>query len=801
MGLDSNNVFSKQGMDYRELLRPYLKHWKWFAGSVFLAVLLAVVYLRYTIPEYAVQAKIQILQDQSATSELSAFRDLGILTGGGANTQVEDEIEILNSRTNFMEVARQLGLNVTIKALGTIMNSELYTNPPFKLIFRSPDSVALKAKGKFKLLVLSETSFSLTEEIEGEEMPSRNYDFGGTIQANIGEFVITPITNNVSGILNREYEIAVRPLSEVAQVYKTNMVISITNELSNIISITLNDAIPEKSIDIMNGLINNYNQNAVDDKKAIADRTAEFINDRIADIYGELSTVDSSAEEFKTNRGITDVASQANINLNAGVQSQQELRNAEIQLNIAASMKDIMDTQSGYDILPANIGLSDGTVASTVARYNELVLERERLLKSSNERNPIIVNLNEQLDALKSSLQSSLSGMTNNLTLQVNNLSGQLSQINSRIYAAPRNERALRDIARQQQTTEALYLYLLQKREESQITYASATPKSKIIDKAYRVGPDPVSPRKPVILLAAFILGVVIPFSVIYGRQLFDNRVHNKVELEKLVGNIPVLAELPQLKRKEANLVKSGDRTVLAESLRILRTNLDYLIKTHGSKNGGNIVFVTSSVPGEGKTLMASNLAMIYAKANKKVLLLGADIRNPKLNQFYSGKDADRIGRSSRKTPTEGLTDYLVNRDLTVSEITSNMLVSDQMVDIIYSGKLMPNPAELLMSERMEELFDDLRRKYDYIIVDTAPMIVVSDTQLISKYADQILYVTRANFTELKVLEFPLKLQMEGKLKNLSFVVNGVKDTNLGYGGKYGYGYGKPVKKWWQFAS
>jgi capsular exopolysaccharide synthesis family protein len=389
--------------------------------------------------------------------------------------------------------------------------------------------------------------------------------------------------------------------------------------------------------------------------------------------------------------------------------------------------------------------------------------------------------------------------MIDNLTLQVNSLSNQLSRINSRIYSAPRNENALRDISRQQQTTETLYLYLLEKREESQVAFASTSPKSKIIERAYGISNVPVSPKKRVILLASIILGTLIPFSIIYIRHIFDNKVHNKIELEKLAGDIPVLAELPRLGKKEKTLVKTADRSVLAESMRILRTNLDYLLKFKKRTEGGSMVFVTSSVPGEGKTLVSSNLAMIYLKANKKVLLVGGDIRNPKINQFYSGKNVDKLKRVSGNEENKGLTDYLVDDSLSAKDITSTMLVSDQMIHIIYSGKLMPNPAELLMNDRLEALVSEVRDKYDYIIVDTAPMVVVSDTMLMTKLADVVVYVTRAGVTDKKVLEYPLKMKKEGKLKNLTFVVNGVKDNNLGYGGKYGYGYGKTVKKWWQF--
>lgn len=757
-----------------------------------ISIVLAILYIRYATPEYAVNAKIQILEDQGSSSELGAFADLEILTGG--NIQVEDEIEILNSRSNLMQVVKELGLNIKVQSIGRIHNSEIYPSPPIKINFLIPDSIVNISKTDFVIKILSPTSFSY---IEDDKLPVKTYSFGNTINSTIGEFVIIPRETNLEPYLNSEFKISINPVDNIANQYQQKLQIAISNELSNIISLSLNDPVERKGIDILNALLRTYNGNHISDKKAIADRTAEFIDERIRDISGDLSSVDETAEEFKSRKGITNMAAQSDLNLNVGAESRQALQDARIQLDIATSMKNYIDNQIEFDVLPMNMA-SDANIGGTVAMFNEMVAERKRLLKSSNEKNPIIVNLDERLNSLKRSLQSSLSSLTNNLNLKVNELSNQLSQINASIYAAPGNERALRDITRQQQTTEALYLYLLQKREEAQITYASATPKSKIIDMPFGVSPDPVSPKKPIIILASLIIGFIVPFSVIYLRDLLDNKVHNKIELEKFVGDVPVLAELPKIKKKEHNLVKAGERTVLAESLRILRANLDYLIKSRSRSDTGNVIYVTSSVPGEGKTLLASNLAMIYAKANKKVLLLGADIRNPKLYQFYTGKNIDKLGRSIRNKENKGLSDFLVDDSLEMRDIISNMLVYDQTVDVIFSGKIPPNPSELLMSNRVGELIDELKEKYEYIIVDTAPLMVVSDTLLISEYADQTLFVTRAHETELKVLEFPLKLHKEGKIKGMSFIVNGVKDANLGYGGQYGYGYGKPPKKWWK---
>ncbi|WP_273276739.1 GumC family protein [Maribacter polysiphoniae] len=781
-------------LDIKEVLKPYLRNWKWFVVTVIIAIFLGILKIRYSIPQYEIQTKIQILEDKGATSELDVFRDLGVFGGGGSN--IGDEIELLNSRSNLIEVVKELGLNKKIIEIGQIKSSELYNNPPFNVNFIAADSIIHNSKSEFYITISSATTFQFSNEEDG---PMEPISFGKSVSTGIGDVIITPNTLNIGAYRDRKYMVAVSPLALVAEVYQNKIDISLTGEMSNILSITLNDPIIERGKDILNTLVSNYNQNAVEDKKAIADRTSNFINDRIADIYGDLSSVDQNAEDFKSGRGIADIATQTNVNLNMGATSQQELQNASVQLDIASSMKDIIDSQEGYELLPSNIGLADPSISNTTARYNELALERKRLLESSNEKNPIIVNLDQQLAGLKRSMQSSLGSVTNNLGMRVNSLSSQLSKINSRIYSAPKNERALRDITRQQQTTEQLYLYLLQKREESQITYASASPKSKIIDRAYLGSRFPVSPKKQIILLASIILGLLLPFSIVFVQDLLDNKVQNKVSLEKLTGDIPVLAELPKISKKENTLVQLGERTVLAESLRILRTNLDYIIKAKKNKNRASIIYVTSSVSGEGKTLLASNLAMIFANTNKKVLLIGADIRNPKIYQFYSGKNVDKLGKPTRNKENIGLTEFLVDSTIGGKDIISSMLAHEQTVDVIYSGKIPPNPAELLMNGRMKELLDDVVDQYDYIVVDTAPLLVVTDTLLISEYADQILYVTRAGMTELKVLEYPLKLHAEGKLKGLSFVVNGVQDSNLGYGGKYGYGYGKTTKKWWKF--
>ena len=778
-------------VDLKDIVSRYTKHWKWFILSLIAVLGAAFVYIRYTTPEYLAQAKIQIIDDESAGPGLDLFKEIDFFSGSG--NEVQDEIEIIKSRSNLIDVVKKLKLNTKIIAVGNIVDSELYTNSPIKINFIAPDSVLNNTKHEFYLTLSSPNTYRYSV---AENELEKVYPFGKNVSTPIGDIVITPDPEHFSKFLNKRVKVEVTPVAIVAQEYMKKINVFNADDFSNILSITLEDPIKKKSRDIINSLILIYNENAINDKKVIADRTSNFIDDRIADISSNLSSVDQDAQDLKTEEGITDAQSEASINLNVSAATRQELANFRTQLSIASSMKDLVDSSDGYEVMPSNVGLSDPTIASTTQRYNQLVAERNRLLKSSTEKSPIIVNLDQQLDNLKQSMQSSLNGTVNNLGLQVNTLSGQQAILNSKIYSAPGKERALRDITRKQQTTESLFLYLLEKREEAQIAAASTSPKSKIIDFAFNASELPVSPKKNVIFLAAFLIGLLVPFSIIYAQELLDNKIHNMHTLGKLTNGVPVLGEIPRLSKRDFKLVNKEDRTVLGESLRIIRTNLDYLLKTNVGDVKNNLIYVTSSVPGEGKTFLASNLSMILASTDKKVLLLGADIRNPKLYlAFEQGQGEKGKGRSREA----GLTEYLYDSAVEATDIINKLDSGGNSIDVIYSGRIPPNPSELLMSNRLPQLLDHLSKIYDYVVIDTAPLMVVTDTLSVTEYADHVIYVTRADITEKKAVDFPIKLKEEGKIKSLSFVVNDVKASNLGYGGKYGYGYGQTQKKWWKF--
>ncbi|WP_445384814.1 GumC family protein [Robiginitalea sp. IMCC44478] len=785
---------SSDSLDIKETIQGYTKNWLWFLFSVVLFLLIGYVYNRYTISEYEAQALIKI-QPEEGSSELGFFKDLDLLQGN--SNPILDEIEIIKSRSNLIQVVRQLELNTQIFVQGDILESELYNNPPLNLNFLESDSI-ISISYDFFLELTSEASFAFKDSEGGE---SQAYTFGSSIETPIGELIITPNPKSIKNAIGKRFHIKISPITVVADAYKDRIIIAPNDKNSYVLGLYLQDRIQKKAKDIINTLIQVYNDNAIKMKKEVADRTSNFIDARIKEISSSLSKVDQSAEDFKTDRGITDIASESNMNLNVGMANRQELENATLQLNMASSMLDMVQNQDEYETLPSNLGLSDQTVAATTARYNQIVAQRNSLLESSSERNPVVQELDKQLNSLKNSLASSLNNTAENLSMQINSLSKQQSQINYRIYSAPGNERELRDITRQQVTTEELYLYLLEKREEAQIAFASASPPSSIIDWAYSSKNTPVYPNKLMTYFIAISLGLLVPFIVIYANELLDNKIHNKVGLEKIVGDIPVLAEIPKVSKKENLLVGKEDRSVLAESIRILQTNLDYLLRSKSKKEKRNIILVTSSVPGEGKTFLSSNLSLTLINSGKKTLLVGADIRNPKLLRFISREQA-KAEKKAIQGSGLGLTEYLFDNDITLEEITEELPLNGTTLSMVYSGKVPPNPAELLMKDRLNQFFEEASKIYDYIIVDSAPLLVVADTQLIANHADQILYVTKAGSTENKVLSFPLKLLKEGKIKNLSFVVNNVAASKLGYGGKYGYGYSSSKKKaWWKFGA
>ncbi|WP_108868392.1 GumC family protein [Aquimarina aquimarini] len=775
----NNTTLDSSGFSFnlRDQIIRYLKKWYWFALSVFVFVTLAYVKIRYTIPQYNVSSTIVISQDQNLSeSELSAFKDLGLLDDN--QSSIENEIQIVKSRTLLTNVVNNLKLNVRYFSEGRILEVENYPKSLIEISFLSPDSIVHTKSKVFNARINSGTSFSFVNA-DGEKLS--DHLFGNTINTSIGDIIITPSVDKMEANVGKIIKIVISPVKLIAESYRTRLsIVPVKN--SSIIRISLNDPVKAKAKDIINNLVEEYNKATIENKKQTSARTADFINNRLDLISGDLTQVDDQAASYLSQRGLTsgDVGGQAQQISQLDSQNSQEIAKLNTQLHFIESMRNFVLSQEGkFDLVPqSNSGFSDPTVSATVSKYNRLILQRQRLLKVSSVQNPVVVNIDQQIGGLRQVLINSLNSVKSSMKVQLRSLNTQNQYFGGQIYSAPIRQKDIRAIEREQTIKEQLYLYLLQKREEAEIKSHITPANARVLDRASTIGAYPVSPNKRTIYASALFLGLMLPFIILYTSDLLNVKVRSRDDLEKVLS-MPIIGEIPKVKSKNKLLISKNDRSGIAEAFRILRTNLDFLMAGI-SKNRGKVIFVTSTISGEGKTLISSNLSKTLAISGKKVAYLGTDLRNPKLHNFFdlpNGKNA------------KGLTNYIMNKELKPDDIIYKI---EDSLDIIPSGAIPPNPAELLMQERVGKMFDYLEEHYDYIVVDTAPVTLVTDTLLLAKYGDLSIYIVRENYSDKRVLQVPENFYREKRLPNIAVLLNAV-DNQGSY--NYGYGYGKKSKK------
>lgn len=773
----------------REQIEQYLKYWPWFVVGVVLTLGTSFLYLRYSMPVYQTVATILIKDEKnSALSELAAFQDLG-LTGSMNQSGFENEILILKSKSLTERVVRELNLDISYFVEGNIRDMELFRDVPFRVTILTPLDSLKFPSFPFFVSVISDQKFLLREEEGGSEV---EYNFGELVTLPVGDILVTPnfkyLNSGTESPYSSPIKVKINRISAIGTFYRQSIQIQQLNEFSSVIELKLNASNSKKAQAILNELISQYNQDAMEDRNMVSRNTADFINGRLAIITKELDSVETGKVEFKQKNKLTDIAIEGQLFLKNESEFNKRQLEVEMQLELVRTMIDYVTKGSESDLLPTNLGIEKEGVAGAVNSYNQLVLERNRLMGSSTGKNPIIVNLNDQISAVKATVLGSLNNAKTSLEIANIDLNAQGATISSKISSIPPKEKIFRSITRQQDIKEALYLYLLQKREENAISMAVTTPKAKVVDYAY-TSDFPVSPKRNIILLAALIIGLLIPFAFIYVRNLLDNKIRNRAYVERHVKEVPLIGEIPQLKKNDAEAIEKNDRSILAESFRILRTNLEYLFvgdSGEGEESYGKTIFVTSTVKGEGKTLVSYNLALTLANSGSKVILVGGDIRNPKVHRY-----------TTEASYKKGVVEYLVQDDSNITDFLNDSDDNDNL-SILFSGTIPPNPAELWMRPRTKDLFAELKAQFDYVIVDTAPCMLVTDTFLISKYADITLYVMRAGYTEKRLLNFPLDSIKAKKLKNVAFVLNNVSDTNYGYGNKYSYTYGAHEETFWE---
>lgn len=765
----------KQEINLKELVWKYLIRWPWFLAGVIIALVSCNYYLKYTSPQYEAAATLLIKDDSKGKrlDEISAFQDLGI---AGTKNSLENEIEILKSRSLMKRVVEDLKLNISFLVARTPLDLELYSASPVELRFSADDTSFTGKSAFFEYKRINDAEF----EIYSGGVKTK-YAYGKMLNLGFGNFSILP-NDPKNPYRDEKISVYIQPISNAASAYSAKLKVEPVNSKSNVIRISMRDPVRKKAIDVLNSLIRQYREDAIEDKNQVSINTSEFINERIKFITTELSDVEGLAENFKTKFNLVDIPSEAEIYLKSESEVEKEIIQTNIQLQISKYVYNyLLSSKNTYDLLPSNLGLTDVSIVNMIDSHNKNVLNRNRIQKSSTTTNPLVVSLEDQIVSLRQSIKAALSNLITTHELKITELGKHEKSLNRKISTVPKQEREFREIQRQQQIKESLYLYLLQKREETAIALAVTVSNAKVIDSAYSSG-SIVSPNKRFYFTIALAIGFLLPLLVIYLLELFNTRVRSKDELIKL--NIPYLGELPSVRGGSKLVVKVNDKSASSEAFRSIRTNIAFMLDN--SKTSGQMLFITSSLAREGKTFVAINLAAIFAASDKKVLLVGLDLRRQKL--------LDYLGLPHQK----GLTNHLIESQSTIDDFIFPMDGFDNLF-VLPAGDIPPNPAELLMSDRVGEVFQQLKSKFEYIIVDTAPSGLVTDTLLAAKHADAVIYLIRAGHTDKRTLHIPEGFHREKKLPNMALLLNDApKSASYGYSYGYSYSYGAPEKPLWK---
>ena len=772
---------SEEQVNIQELLFRYLIHWPWFVVSIIICIACAWGYLRLTTPIYNISATVLIKDEKKGggASMSSDLEKMGLEGFISSSSNVDNEIEVLRSKSLAREVVNNLGLFVTYMDEDEFPSKELYHTSPVLVSLTHQE--ADKLPGRMEInMILQPTGVLGVQITVGEKEYRKQFDeLPAVFPTDVGTVAFFANNDTLSAVcpenITKERHITAfinRPFS-VLKEYVNSLSIAPTSKTTSVVVISLENTNTRRGRDYINKLLEMYNINANNDKNEVAQKTAEFIDERIGIISKELGSTEQDLENFKRSAGITDLNSEAQIALTGNAEYEKKRVENQTQINLVMDLQRYMKGNE-YEVLPSNIGLQDAASAGAIDRYNQMLVERKRLLRTSTENNPTIINLDTSIRAMRTNVQATLDATLKGLQITKEDLAREASRYSRRINDAPTQERQFVSIARQQEIKSGLYLMLLQKREENAITLAATANNAKIIDEAL-ADDNPISPKKTIVYLAALVLGVGLPVGVIYLIGLTKFKIEGRADVEKLTS-LPVVGDIPLADEKTGSIaVFENQNNLMSETFRNVRTNLQFMLE-----NGKNVILVTSTISGEGKSFISANLAISLSLLGKKVVIVGLDIRKPGLNKVFNIPKKEH-----------GITQYLTNTTANLMDFVQPSDINKNLF-ILPGGTVPPNPTELLARGGLEKAIETLKANFDYVILDTAPVGMVTDTLLIGRVADLSVYVCRADYTHKAEFTLINELAENNKLPNLCIAVNGLDLNSRKYGYYYGYGkYGK----------
>lgn len=765
-------------------------NWQWFVLSLLICVLSGWLYLRYTLPTYQCSARVLIKGDNRANSNahvLSSMEDFGMLTNSAG---IENEVEVLRSRVLLREVVRDLKLYVEYRSVGQVIKSLVYRTQPVSvdLAPRSLDSLDKALTQQTRCIAMTITRQNGTYVVRGSCLPGNSRDFAkkfrhlpASFATSYGQLTFTSTVGAMPMKEGESYEVRVLPPMLMATRYLGAMKVEPKSKGTSVAQITVNDENYQRGMDFLRHLALCYNRQANADKNEIALRTEEFINDRIAKINAELGSTEGALEEFKRRNAVTNLDVDASQSVQMSSEYSSRLSQANSQIQMLDYLREFVNNPANKNqIIPSNVGLTDNASTALIANYNQAVQDRNRMLKAASEQAPQVQTITATINELQSSIQTALLQARKSADIARQGIQSEYAKYQGRVSAAPVQERVLNQIGRQQDVKSGLYLLLLQKREENSIALAATADKGKLLDEPLFEGQ--VRPKSVVVIFLSLVAGLFIPVIILLLISLFRYKIGGHDDVERLtslniIADVPVASE--SVKETAGIVVKADRNHQIDEIFRSMRTNIQFMMK-----EGEKIILFTSSVPGEGKTFNAANLAVSFALLGKKVILCGLDIRKPALGRLF--------GMSEKK---EGITTLLSRDTIATYEELKEVIVPSGVngnLDLLLAGPIPPNPTELLARGSFDRIMAFLREHYDYIILDTAPVGIVSDTLQISRAADLTVYVCRADYTPKSNFALLNGLAEDKKVPNPCIILNGIDMSKRKYGYYYGYGrYGK----------